>query len=92
MAHPPGTSHVPAPAEACTIFVRLWQFREGECQQIVRRPDEHGSVSGAVELFDDGSENVRVESLVAGASTTIENGCDLEALVCRATYLSAIRV
>ncbi|RWF22421.1 MAG: cupin, partial [Mesorhizobium sp.] len=26
--NPPGTSHVPASREGCTVFVRLWQYRE----------------------------------------------------------------
>ena len=38
--NPPGTSHVPASKEGCTIFVRLWQFRDGDRAQIVRRPGE----------------------------------------------------
>ncbi|MBR0859159.1 cupin domain-containing protein [Bradyrhizobium liaoningense] len=79
--NPPGTSHVPASAEGCTIFVRLWQFREGDDQQIVRRPSVDGSTLGTIELFDDGSENVRIETLAAGAATTIENRRGLEALV-----------
>lgn len=79
--NPPGTSHVPASAEGCTIFVRLWQFREGDNQQIVRLPAQAGSAPGSIELFDDGSENVRVEALAAGAAVTIENRRGLEALV-----------
>src|SRR5918998_1066419 len=43
--NPPGTSHVPASREGCTIFVRLWQFRDGDDAQIVRQPDEGRSVS-----------------------------------------------
>jgi len=38
--NPPGTSHEPAAAQGCTIFVRLWQFREGDDRQIVRQPGE----------------------------------------------------
>ncbi|HEX7881220.1 MAG TPA: cupin domain-containing protein [Afipia sp.] len=79
--NPPGTSHVPASAGGCTIFVRLWQFREGDDQQIVRRPAQAGLAPGAIELFDDGSENVRIEYLAAGAAVTIENRRGLEALV-----------
>ena len=78
--NPPGTSHVPASAEGCTIFVRLWQFREGDDQQIVRRPSGGTSTPGTIELFDDGSENVRIEVLGTGVATTIENRRGLEAL------------
>src|SRR5215831_9258809 len=28
--NPPGTSHTPASANGCIIFVRLWQFRDGD--------------------------------------------------------------
>jgi anti-sigma factor ChrR (cupin superfamily) len=31
--NPPGTSHVPASMDGCTIFVRLWQFRDGDREQ-----------------------------------------------------------
>ncbi|MGW1420169.1 cupin domain-containing protein [Bradyrhizobium manausense] len=79
--NPPGTSHVPASAEGCTIFVRLWQFREGDHQQIVRQPLQARSAPGAIELFNDGSENVRFETLATGAATIIENQRGLEALV-----------
>ncbi|HMM89335.1 cupin domain-containing protein [Bradyrhizobium sp.] len=79
--NPPGTSHVPASAEGCTIFVRLWQFREGDDQQIVRRPSGAGSTPGTIELFDDGFENVRIETLAAGAAAAIQNRRGLEALV-----------
>ncbi|MGF7212658.1 anti-sigma factor ChrR (cupin superfamily) [Skermanella aerolata] len=38
--NPPGTSHVPAAKDGCTIFVRLWQYREGDQTQIVRQLGE----------------------------------------------------
>src|SRR5262249_62342461 len=38
--NPPGTSHVPAAKNGCTIFVRLWQYRDGGGAQIVRQPGE----------------------------------------------------
>ncbi|MFT4115958.1 cupin domain-containing protein [Bradyrhizobium sp.] len=79
--NPPGTSHVPASLEGCTIFVRLWQFRQGDDQQIVWRPSGAEAISGTIELFDDGSENVRIETLAAGTATTIGNRRGLEALL-----------
>src|SRR5215471_11104938 len=63
--NPPGTSHVPASKDGCTIFVRLWQFRDGDRMQIVRRPGQGQQVEprpGAIRatvLFDDGHEQVR---------------------------------
>lgn len=62
--NPPGTSHSPAAAEGCEIFVRLWQFRQGDGAQIVRQPGEgdplplRQGVAAARLLFDDGAERV----------------------------------
>ena len=85
--NPPGTSHVPASKEGCTIFVRLWQFREGDREQIVRQPADGRSVqprsgaASAIELFDDGFENVRIENVAPDKAITIANSRGLEALV-----------
>ncbi|RXG92647.1 cupin domain-containing protein [Bradyrhizobium zhanjiangense] len=85
--NPPGTSHVPASEGGCTIFVRLWQFRDGDRDQIVRRPAEgrqrepRSGAASALELFDDGFENVRFESWMPGSSVTVENARGLEMLV-----------
>jgi quercetin dioxygenase-like cupin family protein len=85
--NPPGTSHVPASENGCTIFVRLWQFREGDHEQIVRRPTElrpletaAGAARG-IELFDDGFENARIESWAPNDVIVIENRRGFEALV-----------
>jgi len=85
--NPPGTSHVPASQDGCTIFVRLWQFRGGDRDQVVRRPAEgrpmqpRSGAASAIELFDDGFENVRFESWMPGKTIMIENPRGLEALV-----------
>jgi anti-sigma factor ChrR (cupin superfamily) len=80
--NPPGTSHVPASDEGCTIFVRLWQFRGDDHAQIVRLPAAQASVGrDAIELFDDGFENVRIESMAPGQAVAVENKRGLEALV-----------
>jgi len=85
--NPPGTSHVPASNDGCTIFVRLWQFREGDRDQVVRRPAEgrplepRSGAASAIELFDDGFENVRFESWIPGESILVENVRGLELLV-----------
>ncbi|WGS22499.1 MULTISPECIES: cupin domain-containing protein [unclassified Bradyrhizobium] len=85
--NPPGTSHVPASKGGCTIFVRLWQFRDGDCDQIVRRPAEGRQLeprlgaATASELFDDGFENVRFESWMPGRMIMVENPRGLEMLV-----------
>jgi quercetin dioxygenase-like cupin family protein len=89
--NPPGTSHTPASAEGCTIFVRLWQFREGDAAQIVRRPGEgqtaprrDGAVAARI-LFEDPAEKVCIEDWRAGADVKIANEQGLELLVLSGT-------
>lgn len=85
--NPPGTSHVPASRGGCTIFVRLWQFRDGDDVQVVRQPGEgrktalRPGAAAATVLFDDGHEEVRLEDWTAGGRVTVENGRGLEFLV-----------
>lgn len=85
--NPPGTSHVPASKDGCTIFVRLWQFREGDCQQVVQSPgqgrvlDSRPGVRSAIELFNDGYENVFIEDLPPGTKIAMANERGLEILV-----------
>lgn len=85
--NPPGTSHVPASQEGCTIFVRLWQFRQADDAQIVRQPGEGrtvGTRSGArsaTMLFDDTHETVRLEDWSARRAITVDNERGLEFLV-----------
>ena len=85
--NPPGTSHIPASEEGCTIFVRLWQFRADDQTQIVRQPGEgdvassrKGATSASV-LFDDGHERVCLEDWATGGNVTVENVRGLEFLV-----------
>jgi len=75
--NPPGTSHVPASKEGCTIFVRLWQFRDGDAAQVVRQPD----AGPATVLFDDGYEAIRLQHWDAGATVALDNPRGLEFLV-----------
>lgn len=85
--NPPGTSHIPASRGGCTIFVRLWQFRDGDMTHVVRQPGEGceaGPRSGGMRarvLFDDRDETVRLEDWRAGERVTVENGRGLELLV-----------
>lgn len=85
--NPPGTSHVPAAKEGCTIFVRLWQFREGDQAQIVRRPGDGQKVNprpgarSATVLFDDAHETVSLEEWSSGGTVTVDNNRGLEFLV-----------
>lgn len=85
--NPPGTSHIPASKGGCTIFVRLWQFRDGEQAQIVCHPGGGGTVEprpGAASttvLFNDGYETVLLEDWAAGETVAVGNQCGLEFLV-----------
>ncbi|MDX8502622.1 cupin domain-containing protein [Mesorhizobium sp. VK4C] len=85
--NPPGTSHVPASKEGCTIFVHLWQFRKGDDVQIVRRPGEGEAAAlreGAKEtrlLFDDDEERVSTEVWRPGSPIKVDNNRGLEFLV-----------
>lgn len=85
--NPPGTAHSPAAADGCTIFVRLWQFREGDDVQIVRQPGEgedlpprDGAISARL-LFQDEAERVSLERWQAGAAVELPNSRGLELLV-----------
>ncbi|KGB83682.1 cupin [Rhodovulum sp. NI22] len=85
--NPPGSAHEPAAREGCTIFVRLWQYRQGDEAQIVRQPGEgepapvRSGASAARLLFDDGAERVSLEEWRPGARVTVENQRGLEFLV-----------
>lgn len=85
--NPPGTAHKPAAEDGCTIFVRLWQYRDGDNTQIVRQPGEGEAAplregAAAVRLlFDDGAERVSIEEWEPDASMTVANNRGLEFLV-----------
>lgn len=85
--NPPGTAHAPAAKDGCTIFVRLWQYREGDHARIVRRPGEGETLPprpggrAARLLFRDEAERVTVEDWQPGATITIENPRGLEFLI-----------
>jgi hypothetical protein len=87
LRNPPGTSHVPASREGCTIFVRLWQFRDGDDAHVVRRPgdgrnlDPRPGAAAATVLFDDSYEDIRLEDWKPGGRVTVENTRGLELLV-----------
>lgn len=87
--NPPGTAHSPGARDGCIIFVRLWQFRDGDTAQIVRRPGEGKALdlpgrTGRL-LFDDGAERVWIEDWAPGAAVLLDNPRGLEVLVCAGT-------
>lgn len=85
--NPPGTSHVPGSADGCTIFVRLWQFRQDDHDQVVRLPQGHfaepasPTAAAALMLFDDGHEQVWLEDWAAGDTVSLPNDRGLELLL-----------
>jgi quercetin dioxygenase-like cupin family protein len=85
--NPPGTAHVPASREGCTIFVRLWQFHKEDNAQIVRQPGEGREIDprpgarSATLLFEDGSERVFLEDWASGGTVTVPNDRGLEFLL-----------
>ncbi|MCA1395827.1 cupin domain-containing protein [Bradyrhizobium sp. BRP56] len=85
--NPPGTSHVPASKDGCTIFVRLWQFRDEDWTQVVRQPGEGQQIaprpgaSSVSLLFKDGDEEVRLEDWRPGETISLANARGLEFLV-----------
>jgi quercetin dioxygenase-like cupin family protein len=87
LRNPPGTSHVPASKEGCTIFVRLWQFRKGDQVQIAHQQGQGQPVApraGAIKatvLFDDGHEEVRLEDWQPGETIKVANARGLEFFV-----------
>lgn len=93
--NPPGTSHVPASEAGCTILVRLWQYRQGDDVQVVRRPGEgtaiapHAGALDARELFDDEREQVRIERCAPDAAIAIPNQRGLELFVIEGSATTA---
>jgi len=85
--NPPGTSHMPASAGGCSIFVRLWQFRAADRDQTVRRPGEGRKVTprpaaaATTILFADGHEEVLLEDWQPGVEIRVDNPEGLEFLV-----------
>ncbi|MOA16539.1 ChrR Cupin-like domain protein [compost metagenome] len=79
MRNPPGSHHSPASTQGCTIFVKLWQFRHDDAEQLLVRPGERTL------LFDNGHEQVRLEHWQPG-SHEIANPRGLELLVLAGSF------
>lgn len=85
--NPPGSGHAPGTESGCTIFVKLWQFKEGDRERIVRVPgDGEGGglrpgVASACLMFEGMDERVLVEEWEAGAEIELCNPVGLELLV-----------
>jgi quercetin dioxygenase-like cupin family protein len=87
LRNPSGTTHAPASAEGCVLFVRLWHHRAGDRQHSVIRPgegrcaDPKPGLTHATILFDNMHEQVRLEDWQSGARITHPNARGLELLV-----------
>lgn len=79
--NPPGSSHAPASAEGCVIFVRLQQFDEDDNQECVMRLESNGAPSAPQVLFSNASERVTFHRCPAGTALRLANRFGLELLV-----------
>ncbi|MCA1298380.1 cupin domain-containing protein [Stappia indica] len=86
--NPPGSSHAPAAAGGCTIFVKLWQF-DPEDRTHVRidtgkaAPVPHRARPGVsvLPLYRDAHEDVRIEVWDAGSDIRLADAGGLELFV-----------
>jgi anti-sigma factor ChrR (cupin superfamily) len=90
--NPPGTGHAPGSDEGCTIFVKLWQFRDDDRERIARLPGEgkrvepsQGTLS-SVTLFESPYERVGIEEWQPGAAIELSNPRGLEVLVLSGSF------
>jgi anti-sigma factor ChrR (cupin superfamily) len=86
MRNPPGSGHTPGSTAGCVIFVKLWQFRKDDEASLVRQPEDGPAaswpgVAASRTLFDNGHEQVRLETWHANADVEIANPSGLELLV-----------
>jgi hypothetical protein len=85
--NPPGTGHAPGTESGCTIFVKLWQFKESDRERVVRSESEGAAdalrpgVASSRILFEGADERVIVEEWAAGAQIVLLNEPGLELLV-----------
>lgn len=85
--NPPGTGHAPGSEDGCVILVKLWQFKAGDRERIVRSPGEGApadlrpGVSMSRILFDGEDERVMLEDWQPGAEIEVSNPHGLELLV-----------
>ncbi|MFC4312420.1 cupin domain-containing protein [Steroidobacter flavus] len=77
--NPPGTGHAPGSESGCTIFVKLWQFKQSDRERVVRLPGE-GTAASRI-LFEGSDERVVIEEWQANAQIELLNGPGLELLV-----------
>ena len=79
MRNPPGSGHRPGSQPGCVIFVKLWQFRQDDHAYVALR-DADGI------LFDNGHEQVRLESWAPDQDVEVPNPDGLELLVLNGSF------
>ena len=77
--NPPGSAHRPGSDQGCVIFVKLWQFRKDDDRWVALK-DSDGL------LFDNGHEEVLLESWPADRDITVANPLGLELLVLEGSF------
>ncbi|SCB56667.1 Anti-sigma factor ChrR, cupin superfamily [Rhizobium aethiopicum] len=93
--NPPGTGHAPGSQAGCVILVKLWQFKEGDRERIIRLPGEGqiGAFSKGVTssriLFDGADERVMLEDWQPKAEIELSNPKGLELLVVEGSLTEA---
>jgi anti-sigma factor ChrR (cupin superfamily) len=94
--NPPGTGHTPSSDSGCTILVKLWQFKAGDRQRIIRLPGEgepaplRPGVSSSLTLFEGAGERVTLEEWQAGKDVSLANSRGLELLVLEGTFADGV--
>jgi anti-sigma factor ChrR (cupin superfamily) len=85
--NPPGSGHAPGSEAGCTIFVKLWQFRDDDRERVIRLAGEgtrSGPTSGSrgsATLYESPYERVGIEEWPPGAAVELANPRGLEVLV-----------
>lgn len=86
--NPPESSHTPGSAPGCTIFVKLWQFDLAdrtqvriETEKMPLTPDAERPGVAIMQLFNDGREDVRIETWAPGADVVLDAPDGIEMLV-----------
>ena len=86
--NPPETSHTPASAPGCTIFVKLWQFDMADRTQLridtisgAFNPDPDRAGVEVMPLFKDDHEDVLLERWQPGAELMLDAPGGMEVLV-----------
>ena len=82
MRNPPGSGHRPGSERGCVIFVKLWQFRRDDDAYVALRQSD-GT------LFDNGHEQVRLETWAPDQDVELADPEGLELLVLDGSFSDA---